>query len=277
MTIANVKPPRAEKRPRVETWHGYEKRDDYHWLKAANWREAMHDPSLLPADIRAFLEAENTYHEAVMADTAGLQETLFAEMKGRIKEDDASVPAPDGPFAYYSSYVTGGQHPRYCRRLRNNSGPEQLLLDGNQLGKDRDYFRFGGIATSPDHRLAAWSFDGNGSEFYEQRVRDLASGRDLPDVLQNTAGGAVWAADGKSFFYTLQDDNVSNLFPRRIQGRPCRGGHDCRDNRYRDVRYMLLHTRDHGRQQVCGHRPHWDNANACALAPAAIGRDFRRG
>jgi len=221
MTIANVKPPRAEKRPRVETWHGYEKRDDYHWLKAANWREAMHDPSLLPADIRAFLEAENTYHEAVMADTAGLQETLFAEMKGRIKEDDASVPAPDGPFAYYSSYVTGGQHPRYCRRLRDNSGPEQLLLDGNQLGKDRDYFRFGGIATSPDHRLAAWSFDGNGSEFYELRVRDLGSGRDLPDVLHNTGGGAVWAADGNSFFYTLQDDNHRPLKTyRHVVGLP---------------------------------------------------------
>jgi oligopeptidase B len=221
MTIANVKPPRAEKRPHAETWHGYEKRDDYHWLKAANWQEVMHDPSLLPADIRVVLEAENTYHEAVMADTAGLQATLFAEMKGRIKEDDASVPAPDGPFAYYSSYVTGGQHPRYCRRLRDMSGAEQLLLDGNELGKDRDYFRFGGVATSPDHRLAAWSFDGNGSEFYEQRVRDLASGRDLPDVLQNTAGGAVWAADGNSFFYTLQDDNHRPLKTyRHVLGLP---------------------------------------------------------
>ena len=92
MTIANVKPPVAEKRPRIETWHGFEKRDDYHWLKAENWQEVMHDPSLLPQDIRAVLEGENAYHEAVMADTAGLQETLFAEMKGRIKEDDSSVP-----------------------------------------------------------------------------------------------------------------------------------------------------------------------------------------
>ncbi|MCB1435248.1 MAG: S9 family peptidase, partial [Alphaproteobacteria bacterium] len=74
-------------------------------------------------------------------------------------------------------------------------------------GKDRDYFRFGGISMSPDHRLAAWSFDGNGSEFYELRVRDTATGKDLGDTLRNTAGGATWAADGRSFFYTLQDDN----------------------------------------------------------------------
>ena len=140
---------RAEKRPRVETWHGYEKRDDYHWLKADNWQEVMHDPSVLPAGIRAFLEGENAYHEAVMADTRALQEKLFAEMKGRIKEDDSSVPAPDGAFDYYSSYVTGGQHPRYCRKPRGKDGPEQLMLDGNELAKGREYFRFGGIDLSP--------------------------------------------------------------------------------------------------------------------------------
>jgi oligopeptidase B len=201
------KPPRAEKRPRVETWHGYEKHDDYHWLKAPNWQEVMHDPSVLPQEIRAFLEGENAYHEAVMADTKALQEQLFAEMKGRIKEDDSSVPAPDGPYDYYSSYVTGGQHPRYCRRPRGEDGPEQLLLDGNALAKGRDYFQFGGIDLSPDQSLIAWSFDGNGSEFYELRLRDAATGTEHKDVLENTAGEATWTADGKSFFYTLQDDN----------------------------------------------------------------------
>ncbi len=207
MTLPNVKPPAAEKRPRVEIWHGHQKRDDYHWLKAENWQEVMHDPTLLPKDIRGFLEGENAYHEAVMADTSGLQETLFAELKGRIKEDDSSVPAPDGPFDYYSSYVTGGQHPRFARKGRGMTGPEQLLLDGNELARGRAYFRFGGIDISPSQDLAAWSFDGNGSEFFELRVRDLASGKDLADVLHNTAGGATWAADGKNFFYTLQDDN----------------------------------------------------------------------
>ena len=97
MTVNTMKPPRAEKRPRVETRHGYEKRDDYQWLKAENWQAVMHDPALLPQDIRDVLEAENAYHEAEMADTAALREKLFGELKGRIKEDDSSVPAPDGP------------------------------------------------------------------------------------------------------------------------------------------------------------------------------------
>lgn len=207
MTVKTVEPPHAEKRPRAETWHGYEKHDDYQWLKAENWQAVMHDPFLLPADIRAYLEGENAYHESVMAETAGLQEKLFAELKGRIKEDDSSVPAPDGDYAYYSSYVTGGQHPRYARKARDLSGPEELLFDGNDLARGRDYFRFGGITVTPDHALAAWSYDDKGSEFYEMRVRDLTSGAELGDSLENTSGDATWAADGKSFFYTLQDDN----------------------------------------------------------------------
>ncbi len=207
MNIANIKPPVAEKRPRVETWHGYEKRDDYHWLKAENWQEVMHDPSLLPQDIRTVLEGENAYHEAVMADTKALQDTLFAELKGRIKEDDFSVPAPDGAYAYYSSYVTGGQHPRFVRKLRDMSGPEQIFLDGNDLAKGTEYFRFGDVAISPDHSMAAWTYDDKGSEFYELRVRDVATAKDHGDVLRNTSGDATWAADGKSFFYTLQDEN----------------------------------------------------------------------
>lgn len=221
MNLPLPKPPRAEKRPRVETWHGHEKRDDYHWLKAPNWQEVMHDPSVLPSEIRAFLEGENAHFEAVMADTKPLQETLFAELKGRIKEDDSSVPAPDGAFDYYSSYVTGGQHPRYCRRPRGADGPEQLLLDGNELAKGREYFHFGGIDLSPDQSLIAWSFDGNGSEFYEIRLREAGSDADSGERLENTAGEATWTADGRSFFYTLQDDNHRPLKTfRHVLGTP---------------------------------------------------------
>jgi oligopeptidase B len=221
MTSPIAKPPRAEKRPRVETWHGHEKRDDYHWLKAGNWQEVMHDPSLLPSEIRSFLEGENAYHESVMAETKPLQEELFAELKGRIKEDDSSVPAPDGPFDYYSSYITGGQHPRYCRKPRGQDGPEQLLLDGNALARGREYFRFGGVDISPDQSLIAWSFDGNGSEFYELRVREAETGAEHDEILQNTAGEATWTADGGSFFYTLQDDNHRPLKTfRHVLGTP---------------------------------------------------------
>ena len=221
MTQPALQPPRAERRPRTETWHGHEKVDDYHWLKADNWQEVMQDPALLPADIRSYLDAENAYHAAIMADTGAVQETLFAELKGRIKEDDSSVPAPDGPFDYFTSFVTGGQHRRYCRKPRGQEGPEEVLLDGNALAKDRAYFRFGGMSHSDDHKLIAWSFDGNGSEFFEIRVRPAGADADLPDILQNTAGGATWAADGKSFFYTLQDSNLRPLKTyRHVLGTP---------------------------------------------------------
>ncbi len=201
-----LNPPRAEKRAHSSTVHGFARSDDYHWLKADNWQEVMQDPSLLPQDIRDYLEAENKYHEVQMADTANLQENLFAELKGRIKEDDSSVPAPDGPYLYYSQTVTGGQYARYCRKLLDGTH-EQIMFDGDALAKGHDYFSFGGLALSPDQTLAAWSYDNKGSEFYDVRIRNLATGEDHADLLTNTSGGAVWAADGKTIFYTTQDDN----------------------------------------------------------------------
>jgi oligopeptidase B len=205
--VTKIAPPRAAKKPRVETWHNRVKTDDYAWLRADNWQEVMHDPSVLAPEIRAHLDAENAYLEAELADTKALQEKLFAEMKGRIKEDDSSVPAPDGAFAYYTSFVTGGQQPRFCRKPRDLQGAEQLMLNGNALSAGKAFFRFGDVSISPDQSLAAWSFDDKGSEFYLLKVRDLASGHDREETVENTTGDASWASDGKSFFYTLQDDN----------------------------------------------------------------------
>jgi oligopeptidase B len=201
-----LNPPRAEKRPHTSTDHGIPRVDDYHWLKAENWQEVMHDPTVLPQEIRDYLEAENAYHEQQMADTVAQQDNLFAELKGRIKEDDASVPAPDGPYLYYSSTITGGQYPLVCRKLRDGSA-DQVLFDGNKLAAGHDYFSLGGVAISPDHARAAWSYDNKGSEFYDLRVRNLATGIDMEDLIVNTSGGAVWAADGKTIFYTTQDEN----------------------------------------------------------------------
>jgi oligopeptidase B len=202
-----IDPPHAEKRQHADTHHGVTRQDDYAWLKAENWQAVMQDPSLLPQDIRRYLEAENAYTERAMAGTKELQNTLFTEMKGRIKEEDSSVPAPDGPYAYYSSYVTGAEHQRYCRKTRDLSGPEQILIDGTIEAGTKPFFDFGGFAISPDHRLLAWSSDDKGSEFYCLRVRDLATGEELADTIDNTAGGASWAADGRSFLYTQQDEH----------------------------------------------------------------------
>ena len=215
-----VAPPKARRQPRVTTWHGVELVDEYAWLRAENWQEVMRDPSLLPADIRLHLEAENAHTDSVLADTRDLQEQLFLEMKGRLKEDDSSVPSPDGPWEYFTSFVTGGQYPLVCRQPRGG-GPEQVLLDGNKEAQDKPYWHLGGVARRPDHKVLAYAVDDKGSELYTIRFRDLATGVDLPDVILNSHGGMAWSSDSRSLFYILLDEHQRPRFVRRhIMGTP---------------------------------------------------------
>ncbi len=199
-------PPRAEKRPHRFTLHGTEIVDDYAWLKDDNWQEVLRDPQLLQPDIRAYLEAENSYTDSVLGKTAALQAKLVTEMRGRIKEDDSSVPSPDGPYAYLHKFREGGQH-ELIGRMPRDGGETQIVLDGDALAKTSDYFKFGGARHSPDHKLHAWSADLRGSEYFTIRVRDWATGEDLADVVEETDGGVVWSADARSFFYVKLDDN----------------------------------------------------------------------
>ncbi len=201
-TIAPVAP----RRPHSFTTHGIAVTDDYAWLKDANWQEVLRDPSILDADIRKYLEAENDYTESLLGHTASLQKKLVKEMRGRIKEDDSSVPSPDGPYAYLRKFREGGQHELFGRMPRDG-GEATIVLDGDALAESHDYFRFGGARHSPDHRLQAWSADTKGSEYFSIRVRDWADGADLDDLVEETDGGVVWSTDAKSFFYVKLDDN----------------------------------------------------------------------
>lgn len=198
--------PETARKPRTDTRHGITRTDDYAWLRTANWQAMFKDPSTLEPEIRAHLEAENAYQAAAMEDTAELRKALFSELKGRIKEDDSSVPAPDGPYAYGMSFVTGGEQPRYFRVPRDG-GDRELLLDGDKEAEGKSYFRLAGSDHSPDHRRLIWGYDDKGSEFYTLRVRELTSGQDLDDRIDNTAGGGAWTPKAEGFFYTLLDDN----------------------------------------------------------------------
>jgi len=211
---AHAKPPRAARRPIVTRHHGTEIVDPYAWLRAENWQDVMRDPGVLDADIRAYLEAENAYTDAELAGTKALQEKLFAEMKGRIKEDDSTVPSPDGAFDYYSSYVRGGQYPLICRRSRGG-GQETVLLDGNKEAEGQSYWHLGGLTHSPDHKLLAYAVDDKGSELHTIRFRDLETGRDLPDALPDTRGGFAFANDSRTLFYVRLDANHRPLFVYR--------------------------------------------------------------
>jgi oligopeptidase B len=198
--------PIAPRRPHSFTTHGITVVDDYAWLKDENWQEVLRDPGVLDPDIRKYLEAENAYTESLLGHTGALQKTLVAEMRGRIKEDDSSVPSPDGPFAYLRKFREGGQHELFGRMPRDG-GEVQIVLDGDQLAEAQEYFKFGGARHSPDHRLEAWSADVKGSEYFSLRVRDWGSGKDLDDLVEETDGAVVWSIDCKSFFYVKLDDN----------------------------------------------------------------------
>jgi oligopeptidase B len=216
-------PPKPEPRPTKATWHAITLVDDFAWLRAANWQEVMRDPGKLDPAIRAYLEAENRYADRALADTVALQAALFAEMKGRIKEDDSSVPAADGPYAYYSRYREDGQHPVICRRPRDGrrpraEGEEHVLLDGDALARGKAYFHLGATRHAPDHHLLAWSSDDAGAEFYTVHIRNLVTGTDLADIVPDATGAVVWTSDASAFYYVRLDRNhrPSRVFRHRL-------------------------------------------------------------
>ncbi|MEH6488827.1 S9 family peptidase [Hyphomonas oceanitis] len=206
-------PPVAERIDHEITQVGRTRNDPYNWLKDDKWQEVMRDPSVLDANIRTYLEAENAYTKAVLEDpTTELRDELFAEMRGRIKEDDSTVPEIDGPWAYYTRYRQGGEYPIIARRPAedafNPDAPETILLDGDAMGEGKDYFSFGGIDTSPDHKLVAYAVDTQGSEFYKIHIQDIATGADTAAEIDNAYGDFEWTANGQAIVWVHRDENA---------------------------------------------------------------------
>ena len=199
-------PPRAEARPTRLSAHGVAWTDDYAWIRAANWREVLRDPSRLPADIRALLKAENVYADALLAPTAELQKELRREMRARLQEDESDPPQADGPWAYYSRFRRGGQRRIYCRKPREG-GPETVLIDGDARAEGKAFFHLAGARHSPDHAKFAWSSDALGSEILTIAVRDLERQQDLEDRIAGATGDVVWTRDSTAFLYVEQDEN----------------------------------------------------------------------
>lgn len=195
-------PPIAKVVPKEITVHGDTRVDPYFWLRDRK------DP-----DTIAYLEAENQYTSAQMKHTESLQEKLYAEMLGRIKQTDLSVPLKRDDYFYYTRTEEGKQYAIYCRRHGTLDSSEEILLDGNALAEERKYFRVGNFSVSPNHRLLAYSADFEGDESYTIRVKDLVSGELLPDEIANTYYSLEWANDNATFFYTVLD---SALRPYKI-------------------------------------------------------------
>lgn len=219
---AKAAAPKAMKKPVTITQVGRTRTDEYQWMKDDNWQKVLRDPKILRADIRDHLVTENAYFDSQMADTKPLQEKLFEEMKGRIKDDDSTVPSPDGPFAYYSRYNKGGQHPIYARTPRNG-GKEEILLDVDALSKGKAFYQVSATEHSPDHKLYAYAEDDKGAGNYRVLIKDLATGEMVGSPIENCSANFTFTPDSKYFFWTFQDENQR---PVKIFRRPARGGED---------------------------------------------------
>jgi oligopeptidase B len=212
--MSEKSPPIAAKRQHADTRHGVTRQDPYHWLRADNWQEVMQKPEALGNEIRLYLEAENDWFvEEFERPKHELVQQIYGEIRGRMKEDDTGVPTPDGPWAYNHRMVEGEQYPVLVRTPRNG-GDEQVMLDCNVEAGGK-YFGFGGADHDPSHRLLAWMADRQGSEFYTLHVRDIATGEDTGETLEEVGGGGIWSADSKSLYYVELDDSHRPFRVRR--------------------------------------------------------------
>lgn len=200
-------PPIAQKKKLEITQHGYSRNDDYAWLKDENWQQVIQTPEVLSKEIKDYLDAENAYQEACMSDTKLLQENLFTELRARIKENDSTVPEKDGDYIYYERYEENQQYPIYCRKHKDTSDQEEILLNANVAAKDYEYFDIGDAGHSPDHKYFSYSADIKGSEFYTLYTIDLKTGKLLEDQISNIQSVFVWAMDSCTLFYTTLDNN----------------------------------------------------------------------
>lgn len=205
--------PVAEKRPLETEQHGITRVDNFAWIRDEGWQEVLRDPSELDADIRDYLNAENAFYDEATGDLEALRDELFEEMRGRIKEDDSSVPAADGEYVYAVRFRQGGEYPVFVRSPRGG-GTETVLYDGDLEGEGQDFFSVGSVTHSPDHALIAYGVDRLGSEYYDIRIRTIETDEEYPETISSTNGSAVWAADSKSFYYVERDDNQR---PKRIK------------------------------------------------------------
>ena len=198
------KPPVAERKPVKTVRHGVTLVDDYAWLRTAKPEAVLTRPELLEAPIRRHLEAEDRYATSMLAANKALEQRLVAEMRGRTSVNDDTVPEQSGPFEYYSRYDKGAQRKVHCRRPRGG-GPEEVILDENKLAQGRRDYSVDETSVSDDHKRIAYSFDADGSERNTIKVRDIATGRDLPDTIPDVRGGFVWSTDGQWLFYVRRD------------------------------------------------------------------------
>jgi oligopeptidase B len=243
-------PPVARLMPRAHTIHGETRLDNYAWLRDRS------DPAVI-----AYLEAENSYTATIMRPTEALQERLYQEMRGRIKETDLSVPELVDHYFYYTRTEAGHQYPILCRRHESLEASEEILLDQNLLASEHTYFRVGATEVSPDHRLLAYSVDTSGAEEFTLYVKDLATGELRAESIGGTSPAVAWANDSRTLFYAVLDSarRPCRLFRHTVgtaQSADVLVYHETDEaffldiNRSRSRRFLLLDIASHSTSEV---------------------------
>ncbi|MFM1754502.1 MAG: hypothetical protein RLZZ236_1441 [Bacteroidota bacterium] len=200
--IAKILPKQLKK-------HNDTRTDNYFWL---NDRE---NPEVID-----YLNQENAYYDAMTVHTKDFQKSLFEEMKGRIKEDDQSVPYLYNGYYYITRYEKGQDYPIYSRKKGSLDAKEEILFNCNELAKGHTFFQLGGLSVSPDNRFASFGVDTVGRRIYTIKIKNLETNEILPDVIENATGGSVWANDNHTLFYTRQDKvtlRANQIFKHKLQ------------------------------------------------------------
>lgn len=199
----------AEKPYLVKSPHG-DRNDPYYWLR---------DDKRAAPEVLAYLNAENQYYQQYAGKYPQLTKTLTDEIIGRIKQDDSSVPAVKGDYSYYTRYESGKQYPIYARKAKQG-GTEQIMLDVNSMAAGKDFYQIGNYAVSPDQQLLAYVEDLNGRRSYTVKIRDLRTGKDLPDQITGAEASLAWSADSKQLFYVEKDPQtlLGNKIKRHTLG-----------------------------------------------------------
>ncbi|MBT0812595.1 S9 family peptidase [Litoribacter ruber] len=193
--------PVAKKIAKTLSMHQHTRVDNYYWMNDRSNPEVIN-----------YLNEENSYLDAQLADTLGLQEKLFLEMKGRVKEDDESVPYFKDGYYYYTKYIKGGEYPVFCRKKETLEADEEVILDQNVLAEDFDYFNVSAVGVAPNQNLMAFAQDIIGRRIYSLRFKDLSTGDFLADEIIEVTGNFVWANDNKTVFYSKQDQDTLRSF-----------------------------------------------------------------
>ena len=222
MKSTDAKYPIAEKKPKKLVKHGDVRVDNYFWMRLSDEQKLAPVKDAHTQKVINYLEAENDYHDKITAYNKNFEEELFLEMKGRIKEDDATVPYKDNGYFYITRYEKEKQYPIYSRKKEHLEAEEQIMFDVNQMSKGYEYYKLGGLNISPNNKLAVFATDTVSRRQYFLRIKNLETGEIYKDIIDNTTGGSVWANDNKTIFYTKKNPVTlrSEKIYRHVLGTP---------------------------------------------------------